>query len=86
MILCASPRANLFCAIEGFDFAENLRARAERSSVSGSFNLPQPPANPAPHHRSKSIAVPEPQRETPKRGKVPDAFQERILKGDFYMD
>jgi hypothetical protein len=27
-----------------------------------------------------------PVREMPKEPKRPDAFQERILKGDFYMD
>jgi hypothetical protein len=27
-----------------------------------------------------------PTRDIPKQPKMPDAFQERILKGDFYMD
>jgi hypothetical protein len=68
---------------QGYDFAENLRSRAERSSVSGAGGMPQP----ATHHRAKSVTVMEPpQREMPKQPKMPDAFQERILKGDFYMD
>jgi hypothetical protein len=45
------------------------------------------------HERGKSIsempvpptAVPAPAPPRPER-KKPDAFQERILKGDFYMD
>ena len=61
--LCQETGANSSFSPEGFDFAENLRARAER----------------------KSAAVLEPPRELPKP-KAPDAFQERILKGDFYMD
>lgn len=69
---------------EGYNFAENLRSRAERGSISG------PPstlgmAGPT-HHRAKSVTIMEPPvREMPKP-KVPDAMQERILKGDFYMD
>ena len=41
----------------------------------------------ASHHRAKSVTIMEPPaREMPKQPKVPDAMQERILKGDFYMD
>jgi hypothetical protein len=69
---------------EGFNFVENLRSRAERSSVSGANPVSSPTAQ---HHRAKSVAVMEPPaREMPKAVKVPDPFQERILKGDFYMD
>jgi len=71
---------------EGYNFAENLRNRAERTSMSGTnpiHSQPQPP----PHQRAKSVAIMEPPvREMPKQPKVPDAMQERILKGDFYMD
>ena len=69
---------------EGYNFAENLRSRAERTSISGAHPmLSQPPA----HQRAKSVTVMEPPaREMPKQPKVPDAMQERILKGDFYMD
>jgi len=69
---------------DGFNLAENFRSRAERSSISGAHHLPQPSVA---HHRAKSVTVMEPPaREMPKQPKVPDAFQERILKGDFYMD
>lgn len=67
---------------------ENMRTRAERtSSISGQNGggLPVPAA----HARAKSVATMEqPIREmpAPKEDKRPDHFQERILKGDFYMD
>ncbi|ORY11240.1 hypothetical protein BCR34DRAFT_484450 [Clohesyomyces aquaticus] len=71
---------------EGYNVAENLRSRAQRTSISTAHPLhsnPQPPM----HQRAKSVAVLEPPaREMPKQAKVPDAFGERILKGDFYMD
>lgn len=70
---------------EGYNFAENLRSRAERTSMSGANPLhsPQPP----PHQRAKSVTIMEPPaREMPKQPRVPDPMQERILKGDFYMD
>jgi hypothetical protein len=69
---------------EGYNFAENLRNRAERTSMSSTHPIhSQPP----PHQRAKSVAIMEPPvREMPKQPKVPDAMQERILKGDFYMD
>ena len=68
---------------EGYNFAENLRTRAERGSMSG----PPPSLGPHGHQRAKSVAIMEPPaREMPKQPKVPDAMQERILKGDFYMD
>lgn len=40
------------------------------------------------HARAKSVATMEQPavRDTPKPANVPDHFQERILKGDFYMD
>lgn len=68
---------------EGYNFAENLRSRAERGSMSG----PPPMLGSHGHQRAKSVAIMEPPaREMPKQAKVPDAMQERILKGDFYMD
>ncbi|KAI8935668.1 hypothetical protein NX059_007192 [Plenodomus lindquistii] len=71
---------------EGYNFADNLRTRAERGSISG-----PPPGLMSPngvsHQRAKSVTIMEPPaREMPKQPKVPDAMQERILKGDFYMD
>jgi hypothetical protein len=68
---------------EGFDFAANLKARAERTSVSGP--PPVMPTQQGQHQRSKSVVEP-PKPEIRKQQKVPDHFQERILKGDFYMD
>lgn len=71
-------------ADSGYNWADNFRNRAERSasitSMSGS------PGG-APHVRAKSVAAmqPPPVSEVPKVN-VPDHFQERILKGDFYMD
>ncbi|KAF7949586.1 uncharacterized protein EAE97_003095 [Botrytis byssoidea] len=84
----------------GFNWSEQLRSRAE-SQVSQSqrpimstsppnsqrFNVPM-------HERAKSIGdapapptsvIPPVAASKPAR-KQPDAFQERILKGDFYMD
>jgi hypothetical protein len=81
----------------GFNWSEQLRSRAE-SAVS---QTQRPSFSTSPsskaiqtsmHERAKSISempapptvvaapVPRPER------KKPDAFQERILKGDFYMD
>lgn len=84
----------------GFNWSEQLRTRAE-SSVSQS-QRPTFAASPAAptkttqismHERAKSVSempsppthVPAPAPPRPER-KKPDAFQERILKGDFYMD
>ncbi|KAK8244309.1 hypothetical protein HDK90DRAFT_463154 [Phyllosticta capitalensis] len=69
---------------DGFSFAENMRTRAERhASISSAPGRVSPPV----HQRAKSVATMEPPiREMPKTAKAPDAFQERILKGDFYMD
>ncbi|PBP25788.1 hypothetical protein BUE80_DR003213 [Diplocarpon rosae] len=79
----------------GFNWSEQLRSRAE-SSVSQTqrpiFPISPHNAKPLPvHERAKSVSempappatvapAPRPER------KKPDAFQERILKGDFYMD
>jgi len=79
----------------GFSWSENLRSRAESLSQSRP-NFPTSPTatRAAPKfERTKSISemptppsqVPAPPPAKPVRQK-PDAFQERILKGDFYMD
>ncbi|QSZ30971.1 hypothetical protein DSL72_000531 [Monilinia vaccinii-corymbosi] len=83
----------------GFNWSEQLRSRAE-STVFQSQRPPlstSPPHNQrlhaTMHERAKSIgdapspptAMPPPAPLKPAR-KQPDAFQERILKGDFYMD
>jgi hypothetical protein len=68
----------------GFDIAENMRSRAERTSVSAPSGMP---GGPSTHHRAKSVTIMEPPKDFPAaQSKRPDAFQERILKGDFYMD
>lgn len=85
----SSPSAKGRASGEGFNWSEQLRSRAERSS---SITSPPPSgiAGPGPsrgHERASSVAVMEPPvKGIPKTQKAPDAFQERILKGDFYMD
>lgn len=77
---------------EGFNWSENFRTRAERtSSIAGGVGMPAMPngSGRAAHGRAQSVAVMEPPaREMPKPKEQvrPDHFQERILKGDFYMD
>jgi len=85
----------------GFNWSEQLRSRAEssvsqsqRPSFSTSPSAPKTTQIPM-HERAKSVSempapptavpapVPAPVRPQPRK---PDAFQERILKGDFYMD
>ncbi|KAL8942376.1 MAG: hypothetical protein Q9216_001696 [Gyalolechia sp. 2 TL-2023] len=73
---------------EAFNWSEQLRTRAERSS---SINNP-PTSAPAISARERQAAttsappVEVPAKPPPKPERVPDHFQERILKGDFYMD
>lgn len=74
---------------EGFTWSEQLRSRAERSSSISSPIGAAPPASPCEPPRSAPLAAPEPPPQKPpakKERQVPDHFQERILKGDFYMD
>ncbi|KAK0754229.1 hypothetical protein B0T18DRAFT_33253 [Schizothecium vesticola] len=68
-----------------FSFASGLNGSPPRPS-----NVPAASQPPAAHHeRARSVSdMPAPPAQTP-RARVPqkpDAFQERILKGDFYMD
>jgi hypothetical protein len=81
---------------QGFNWSEQLRSRAE-SSVSGARPVfssvsHSPPRNPINHDRAKSVSdMPQPPMQAsavkPRQDRPkPDAFQERILKGDFYMD
>ncbi|KAK3501143.1 hypothetical protein B0T13DRAFT_243678 [Neurospora crassa] len=65
------------------------------SGLSGSppgagFRRPSPPVPTPQHDRAKSVSeMPAPPAQAPKARPVPqkpDPFQERILKGDFYMD
>lgn len=66
----------------GYNWADSFRNRAERRASIASSS---PPA--FSHMKAKSIASsqPAPVKEVA-RHNVPDHFQERILKGDFYMD
>ncbi|CAD6587584.1 MAG: hypothetical protein ASARMPREDX12_002937 [Alectoria sarmentosa] len=72
---------------EGFNWSEQIKNRAERSASINS----QAPATPAtgPSNNAKAAsasAAEQPIKEMPKSPGKPDHFQERILKGDFYMD
>jgi hypothetical protein len=81
---------------QGFNWSDQLRSRAESTVAAGprpSFSAASssPPRNGGMHHdRAKSISdMPQPPTQAPVAKPVPqkpDAFQERILKGDFYMD
>lgn len=74
---------------EGFNWSENLRSRAERtSSITGQGGFGSFGRS-AGHDRAKSVATMEQPPVAPPKPKEkprPDHFQERILKGDFYMD
>ncbi|KAA6415448.1 MAG: hypothetical protein FRX48_00163 [Lasallia pustulata] len=72
---------------EGFNWSDQLRSKAERSSsITGAAGAPATTAPPQ-HQRAVNTTVMEaPVKEMPKTPKAPDHFQERILKGDFYMD
>ena len=87
-----TPRADQ----QGFNWSDQLKSRAENSVAAGprpSFSLgSSSPPRVSPHHdRARSVSdMPQPPvqaavKPKPDRPK-PDAFQERILKGDFYMD
>ena len=73
---------------EGFTWSEQLRSRAERSSSITSPTSAAPPASAREPPRTAPVAAaePPPQKPAKKERPVPDHFQERILKGDFYMD
>jgi len=76
-----------FLGENGFNWADNMRSRAERTSIGGA-GMSTSPQSTASHHRAKSVAIMEqqPVREAPKAAPRLDHTQERILKGDFYMD
>jgi len=82
----------------GYNWTEQLRYRAESSITGqrpsmGSTATPGSPPRGSQHDRAKSVSdMPAPPRQPevmkprqPERPK-PDHMQERILKGDFYMD
>lgn len=70
--------------IDGYNWADNFRNRAERSSSINTAGVN--PMNTAAHVRAKSVATMQPPAKEMPQPNVPDHFQERILKGDFYMD
>ena len=69
----------------GFNWSDQMRSRAQRSS---SIANPSGTGNGPNHHKAATVSSSEmPPREMPKSTQTPpDHFQERILKGDFYMD
>ncbi|KAI1810957.1 hypothetical protein GGS20DRAFT_143069 [Poronia punctata] len=83
----------------GYNWTEQLRYRAEssltgqRPSAGAAVQSGSPPRGAPQHDRTKSVSdMPAPPRQPevmkpkqPERPK-PDHMQERILKGDFYMD
>ena len=72
---------------EGFNWSEQIKNRAERSASINSQAAPAPAMGPSNHQKAASASAAEqPIKEMPKSPKRPDHFQERILKGDFYMD
>ncbi|KAI0846801.1 hypothetical protein F5Y00DRAFT_264212 [Daldinia vernicosa] len=85
-------------ADNGYNWPEQLRSRAESSvqghrPTFGPRRYGSPPHGGGQHDRSKSVSeMPPPPKQAaavkpkqPERPK-PDPMQERILKGDFYMD
>ena len=72
---------------EGFNWPEQIKNRAERSASINSQAPPAQAAGPSSHQKATSVSATEqPIKEMPKSPRQPDHFQERILKGDFYMD
>lgn len=72
---------------EGFNWSDQLRNRAQRSSSITSPTAPPTSAAPSDHARAGGVTSIETRpKSTARAPNVPDAFQERILKGDFYMD
>lgn len=78
------------CIGEGFNWSEQLRSRAGRSASVTSPPASAPAVSPRERQAATTAAPPVevPKKPPPKPAdpRVPDHFQERILKGDFYMD
>ncbi|KAH0562549.1 hypothetical protein GP486_002761 [Trichoglossum hirsutum] len=81
--LVSSPTAN--GRGEGFNWSEQLRSRAE-ITVEKSTGAASNAAPSARQRATSTTNMPPPASAIPPASKVPDHFQERILKGDFYMD
>ena len=77
---------------DGFNWSDSFRSRAERAAtvsvpLAATTASSATAASTLPRHRAESVnTAPAPMNEVPKAPMVPDAFQERLLKGDFYMD
>jgi hypothetical protein len=76
---------------EGFNWSENQRSRAESTVERSAFVNPSFNSNATTtshHQRRQSMStMPIPTNTLPPaRANAPDHMQERILKGDFYMD
>lgn len=71
---------------EGFKWSEQLRSRAERSSSVTSPTTGVSPREPPKTVPNAATQPPAQQQPVKLERQKPDAFQERILKGDFYMD
>ncbi|KAL8971577.1 MAG: hypothetical protein Q9183_000992 [Haloplaca sp. 2 TL-2023] len=75
---------------EGFNWSEQLRSRAGRSASITNPPTSAPTVPPRERQGTTTAAPPveAPEKPTPKPAdpRIPDHFQERILKGDFYMD
>jgi len=78
---------------EGLNWSEQFRSRAESSVSQRPTFSTSPSAAKSTHDRAKSVSeMPAPPTAalpaavSPRAAKKPDAFGERMLKGDFYMD
>ncbi|KAL8852413.1 MAG: hypothetical protein Q9221_002719 [Calogaya cf. arnoldii] len=73
---------------EGYNWSEQLRSRAQRSSSITNPPTSAPAVSTRERHAATSAPPPAeiPAKPPAKADRVPDHFQERILKGDFYMD
>ncbi|KAI9781963.1 MAG: hypothetical protein M1839_005556 [Geoglossum umbratile] len=70
---------------EGFNWSEQLRSRAESTVEKSSTAAANAAANTR-QRAPSTTSMPAPANTIPPASRVPDHFQERILKGDFYMD
>ena len=85
-VSCSNSSLTTCLTGEGYNWADSFRNRAERSASISSIGA----SSPTTHVRAQSVATMEPPVQAPQppppARRVPDHFQERILKGDFYMD
>ncbi|KAL8768116.1 MAG: hypothetical protein Q9209_005579 [Squamulea sp. 1 TL-2023] len=81
-------RAGSGSNVDGYNWSEQLRSRAQRSSSITNPPTSAPAVSPREHQAAIGGSPPAeiPAKPLVKADRVPDHFQERILKGDFYMD